>query len=141
MGNLRDGYTPCDKASTYGRSPMSFIISLVITTLALVIAIYLVPGITTTGKAYASALACAFALAIVNMILRPLVTLVTFPLSIITFGLFSVVINALMLQAAAYVSSNYLPEGLRIDSFGSALMGSIVVSIATMVLNAIIAPL
>lgn len=74
---------------------------------------------------------------LVNMVIRPIVKVLTFPLYILTLGLFFLVVNALMLFLTSAVS-DWFNKGLHIDSFGAAVLGSIVISIIATILSAIL---
>ena len=65
-----------------------------------------------------------FILGIVNAVIRPILVFLTFPLTILTFGLFLFVVNALMLQL-----TSALVPGMKVDGFGPALWGSLVLSL------------
>lgn len=74
---------------------------------------------------------------LVNMLIRPIVKVLTFPLYILTLGLFFLVVNALMLLLTSVVT-DWFNYGLHIDSFGSAVLGSIVISIIATIVSAIL---
>ena len=77
-------------------------------------------------------------LAIVQAIIKPIVQVLTFILYLLTFGLFGVVVNALMLMLVSGVTSNF-SWGLHVEQFWpSAVLGGIVVSIAGMILTAVL---
>ena len=71
----------------------------------------------------------AFAL-IINIFVKPLLVLITLPINLITLGLFSFIINALLLMLTAY-----LTPGFEINNFWSALLGSLLLSILSALLN------
>ena len=105
-----------------------FIITWLLTAVSLLITAHLVPGIvlqTITAAAIA-----AFILGLVNAIVRPIMVLLTLPLTILTLGLFLFVVNALSLYIVAA-----LTPGFEIKSFLAALIGSIVLSIVSGVLG------
>ena len=110
---------------------MKFIIRWIITTLAVGLAVWLVPGITTVGGEegiYALAV-MGLALAVVDALVKPIVKVFSLPATIMTLGLFLLIINAAMLLLASYLSTTIFGMGVVIDTFGSAVLGSIVVSI------------
>lgn len=74
---------------------------------------------------------------LVNTLIRPLLKMMTCPLILLTLGLFTLVINALMLWLTGEISQ-FLGLGFYIDSFWSALLGGLVVSIVSVVLNLIV---
>src|SRR5579872_4220659 len=74
----------------------------------------------------------AFIFGIVNAIVRPIVLLLTLPFTIITLGLFIIVVNALMFWLATWIS-----PGFKVDGFVPALIGGIIMAIVGMITNAV----
>lgn len=108
----------------------SFLQRWLINTLAVLIATYVVPGID-YGKPL-DLFVAALVLGILNAILRPLLMFLSLPLLIFTLGLFTLVINAVLLLISSWlVGSNHF----HVDGFGSALLGALVISIVSIVLN------
>ena len=95
---------------------------------ALLLVAYLYPGVTVAS--FATALIAAFVLGLLNTIVRPLLVLLTLPVTLLTLGLFLFVINALMFWAAAS-----LLDGFNVSGFGAALIGSLIYSLAGMVID------
>jgi putative membrane protein len=116
---------------------MDFLGTWLITTLATMAAIYLVPGIETVGGTYLGPIMTALALALVNALIKPIMQILSLPITIMTLGLFALVINALMLELAASLSRNVFGAGIEISSFGSAFVGAIVISIVSAVLGVV----
>ena len=119
---------------------MKFIIAWLVTALAVAAAIWLVPGIQVFGTdnvALAIAIVSAV-LALINMFIKPIVKVLSCPLVIITLGLFLLVVNAAMLELAAWASSSLFNMGITIDGFGSAVLGAIIISIVSMIANGIV---
>lgn len=114
---------------------MEFIVTWLVTSLATVIAIAVVPGIEAVGGSYMGPAMCALALALVNAFIKPIIKFLSLPITVVTLGVFSLVINALMLQLAGNISVGLFGSGIQIDSFGAALLGSIVMSIATSIIS------
>lgn len=79
----------------------------------------------------------ALIFALVNMTLGAVVRFVSFPLRVLTLGLFSLLINGLMLLVVGGIS-NLIGFGLKVDGFWWAVLGAIILSIATTILNAIL---
>ena len=104
-----------------------------ITSLAIFAAIYLVPGIHFTGPGWQLGIIAAI-FSVVNLLLRPILMLITCPMIILTLGLFSVAINALMLMLTANVAV-YLGIEYSIDSFTTAFIGALVISLTSLILN------
>jgi putative membrane protein len=96
-----------------------FLIRMIISAMGLWIASALVPGVEITGMG--TLVAAAFLLGIVNAVVRPVIVILTFPITIVTLGLFLLVINAAMLVA-------WLLDGFMLGGFLSAVAGSLVVS-------------
>ena len=113
---------------------MRFLLNWLLTSIAIAIATFLVPGIQPFGMA--DAWVCfAFVglfLNIVDSLVKPFLTL-----TIITLGIFQIVVNSFMLELASYLSVNLLGAGISIASFGSAFMGSILVSIMRSILDSV----
>ncbi|MEZ4484465.1 MAG: phage holin family protein [Syntrophotaleaceae bacterium] len=100
-------------------------------TVAIMAAAYLLPGIEVTGVF--SAFFAAVILGILNALLRPLLLLLTLPLNILTLGLFTFVINALLLMMVSGVIS-----GFHIAGFWSAVFGSLVIGVVSWLLTSMI---
>lgn len=116
---------------------MEFIGTWIVTALATMAAITVVPGIEAVGGSYAGPLMCALSLALVNTIVKPIAEVLSLPLTIVTLGFFYLVVNALMLELASSVSVGLFGSGISIESFGAAFMGAIVISIVSVVISAV----
>ena len=110
-----------------------FLIRLLITALGLWVAQAIVPGVEIHGVG--TLLAAALLLGIVNAIVRPLIILLTLPITVLSLGLFLLVVNAAMLGLVAA-----LLDGFVLRGFFSALLGSIVVSITSWIASWYIGP-
>jgi len=106
-----------------------FIIQIVINALAILIAAYLVPGIVFEGSVWKLLLA-GLILGIANAWIKPLLNLIALPLVVVTFGLFTVVINIAILSFVAFL----IPE-LSIQGWISALWGVLVISLTNYALG------
>jgi putative membrane protein len=95
---------------------------------ALLLVAHLVPGVSVTS--FVSALVAALVLGLLNTLVRPVLVLLTLPVTLLTLGLFLFVINALMFWAAASVL-----DGLAVTGFGAALLGSLVYSLCGLVID------
>ena len=115
------------------RQARSLILRWLITTLAIFAAVYLVPGITFNGPGWELGLVAAV-FGLVNIGLRPLLSLLTCPLIILTLGLFGLVINALLLLVTAWIAGG-LGVQFVIDGFWPAFWGGLIISIVTLVLT------
>jgi len=105
----------------------------VINALALYVAVNLVPGISFQKGPLALLLVAAL-FGIVNSALRPILTLLTCPLVVLTLGLFTFVINALLLLFTAWLSAQF-GLGLVVDGFGAAFLGGLLIGIVSVLLS------
>jgi putative membrane protein len=112
---------------------MDFALRLLMNAAALWVAIQIVPGVSYSGSVW-SLLAVALVVGVLNASVRPLLMLFTFPLLILTLGLFTFVINAFVLMLASWVS-NLLDLGFHVTGFGSAFLGALVVSLVSFMLS------
>ena len=90
--------------------------------LALIFTAWVIPGIEVSS--FLSAMFACVIIALINTFVKPVLQLVTLPINFLTVGLFSFVLNALLLMLAGWIT-----PGLEVDGFLSALLGSIVLSI------------
>jgi len=102
-----------------------------ILSLAIMTAAYLFPGIHVSG--FGSALFAALVLGILNAFFRPILLILTLPINILSLGLFTFVINAFLLMMTSGVIG-----GLAVEGFGSALLGSLVISLVSLLLSSFI---
>ena len=100
----------------------SFLVHWVVQALALFVAVQLVPGVTVSS--YAVLAFAALAVGFVNAFVRPVLALLSLPLTILTLGLFYLVVNGACLMIAAA-----LVPGFRVDGCGAAILGALVMSI------------
>ena len=112
-----------------------FLVHWLVAAIALYVAVRLVPGISYDG-AWQTLAGMALVFGFVNAVVRPILTVLTCPLQILTLGLFSLVLNAAMLLLAAEVARG-LGIGFYVASFGAAFLGALVVGIVTLIMNAL----
>lgn len=110
---------------------MRFLLRLLLNGVAVFLAAQLIPGIGVASPG--AALAAGIVLGLVNAIIRPLLILLTLPVTLVTLGLFIFVVNAICLALAAW----FVP-GFTISGFGSALIGALVISIISWLLSALL---
>jgi putative membrane protein len=115
---------------------MPFLIRLLVNAAALWVATRFVTGVTYTG-ALLPLIGVALIFGVVNAIIRPILKLFTFPLLIITFGLFTLVLNGMMLWLTSRIAGR-MGLGFHVDGFGAAFMGALVVSIVSTVLGLLV---
>lgn len=109
----------------------NFLIRVVINAIAVAVAAKIVPGFITSSDSLGTLLIIGLVLGIVNALLKPIITFLTCPLVILTLGLFVLVINGLLLEVAALI----LPNTLKIETLGNAIIAGIVISIVNMILE------
>lgn len=118
---------------------MGFLTRVIINGVAIWLATVLLPGLTIVGADTTLAkvgvyLLIGLVFGIVNAIVKPIVKLIALPVYILTLGLFTLIVNALMLWLTAWITGN-TTWGLRVVSFGTAVLGAIIVSIVSFVLS------
>jgi putative membrane protein len=106
---------------------MNLVLNVVLSGFAVMVSAYLIPGVNVEG--FFAAIVVALVLAIANAIVRPLIELLTLPLNILTLGLFSLVITALMVML-----TDYFVTGFSVDGFLTALIFGVVLSLINGVL-------
>lgn len=99
------------------------LVQVVLNGVAVLIAARLVPGISYTGSLW-SLLIVGLVIGLINLIVKPIVTFFSFPLIIVSLGLFYLVINGLMLYLVAWL----LPA-LRVEGCGAAILGGLVIAV------------
>jgi putative membrane protein len=107
---------------------MKIILRWLLLAAALLLVANLYPGVEV--KSFGSAMLAAFVLGLFNTLLRPILVLLTLPVTVLTLGLFLFIINALMFYFAASVL-----DGFRVTGFAAALIGSLIYSLCGMVID------
>lgn len=111
---------------------MGLIIRILISAVAVYVASLFIPGISVSGGP-TTYLIVAVVLGLLNAFIKPILTVLTIPITIITLGLFLLVINVLMVYL-----TDYLVSGFHVSGFIAALLFSFVVSIVTALIDAIV---
>jgi putative membrane protein len=107
---------------------LEFLAHLVITAALLLVVANVVNGITITG--WGSAFLGALILGLVNALIRPIMVVLTLPLTIVTFGLFLLVVNALMF----WLMAAFVP-GIKVERFGSAFFGALLLAVLNLIVG------
>lgn len=115
--------------SPAGSGVRAAVVRLLITGVAVFLAVTIVPGIEATT--FGAGLAAVLVLTLLNVLLRPILFMLTLPLIVLSLGLFLVVLNALLLELTAY-----LVKGFSVTGFWPAVGGAIIISLVTTILNA-----
>lgn len=107
---------------------LGFLLHLILTAGAILIVANFVSGVYVSG--FGAALIGALVLGLVNAIVKPIMIILTLPLTILTLGLFLFVVNALMLWLVAA-----LVPGLQVRGFGAALIGSLLLTVLNLIID------
>ena len=111
---------------------MKLLLKWLLSAAALLFVAYVYEGVSING--YQAALIAAFVIGLLNTLVRPILVILTLPVTVLTVGLFLFVINALMFWSAAS-----LLDGFNVTGFGAALIGSIIYSILSLIINSALA--
>lgn len=109
---------------------LNLLIRWILYALAVIFVAWIIPGITVEN--FLSAMLVCIVLALINTFIKPLLQFISLPINILTLGLFSLVINALLLMLAGAITPGFAVEG-----FISALLGSIILSLIALGINRI----
>jgi putative membrane protein len=120
---------------------MSIVLRLIINAVALLVTAWIVPGIHLgaagphpTRHDWTTLLIVALIFGVLNVVIRPIIILLSLPIEIITLGLFTFVINAFMLLLTSWIAEG-MELGFRIDGFLPALLGALIISVVSFVLS------
>ncbi|PIR96175.1 MAG: hypothetical protein COT92_02580 [Candidatus Doudnabacteria bacterium CG10_big_fil_rev_8_21_14_0_10_42_18] len=113
------------KGQVWYNKSMYLFLRIIINALAVMLAANVVPGLSVTG--FWTAVLVAVILGILNATLGLVLKVLTFPLSLVSFGFFLLVINALVFWAASFI------KGFNVESFGAAFFGSLIVTVVSMI--------
>jgi putative membrane protein len=117
---------------------VKFIIWVAVNALALGFATWLLDGIRVTGDDQAlTVILVALIFGVINAVVAPIAKLLSLPFIILTLGLFLLVVNALMLMLTSWIATQ-LGLGFHVDGFWTAVLGSIVITLSSWVLEAVL---
>lgn len=119
---------------------MQFVLRTIAIFVAVAVAVWLVPGINIVGEgaAIGSIAVMALIIALLNMTVKPLLQILGLPITILSLGVFYLVINTVLLYLAAAMGNALFDAGFVISSFVSGFVGSIVISIVSAIMNSIL---
>ena len=112
---------------------MRFILKILVSSLAVFFGAYILHGVYLDG--FPTAILVALVMGFLNAFLKPILVVLTIPITLITFGLFLLVINAVII-----IIADYALDGFEVNSFFTAVLFSILVSVITWILEAIANP-
>lgn len=123
---------------------MGLVLRLIVNAVALLAAAWIVPGIELsaargqpTANEWLTLLLVALIFGLVNAIIRPVVVFLTFPITVLTLGLFIFVINALMLILTSWIAAG-MGLAFRVNGFVPALLGALIISVVSFIMNRIL---
>lgn len=119
---------------------MNFFARWVATAIAAAVAVFILPGIYVTGSssAFIPVIAFALVLALIDCTIKPILQFIGAPISILTLGIFYIMINALLLYLASWLSIALFGTGLVIASWWWALVAAIIIGIVASVMEAVL---
>lgn len=118
---------------------MAFLLRVIINAVAIWLATRILGGLDVVGGddtlvTVLVFLAVALVFGVVNAVVKPIVKAISLPLYILTLGLFTIIVNALMLMLTGWLSEQ-TEYGLRIDNFGTAVLGGLIISVVSLILS------
>jgi len=117
---------------------MKLIFRWLIIAVSLYIAVLIIPGIRVEGDAWIAFTVMALILGLVNAIIRPILKFLSCGLIFLTLGLFVFVLNAATFLLASEIAQNWFNIGFFVDNFWVALLGSLIVSVVSVILSHIL---
>lgn len=112
---------------------MGLILQILVSSIAVYFTAWLLPGISV--KSYGAAILVAIVLGVLNAIVTPVLQFLSLPITILTLGLFALVINALVIMLASWI----MGDGFHVSNFWWALLFSVIVSLVSSILGSIVA--
>lgn len=112
---------------------MKTLVKIIVTAIAVMITQYLLPGVKV--DVFTTALLVAVVLTVLNNLLRPVLIILTIPITFFTFGFFLLVINTGMILLTSHIINHFRPDGFMVNGFWSAFLFSIILSIVTAILQ------
>lgn len=120
---------------------MNFLVKTIANAGALAVAVWLLDKITltgdSTGKKAGTLILVALVFGLVNLLVKPVVTVLTLPLFVLTLGLFTLVVNALMLLLTSWLADK-LDLSFHVEGFWTAVLGGLIVSVVSWALNVVL---
>lgn len=118
---------------------MAFILRWLVTALSVGAAVWLVPGISiiATTDTWIGVALMSLILALLNMSIKPILQVLSLPITVLTLGIFYLVVNTFLIYAASWIANGMFNAGFTISSFGSAFVASLVISVVSSLLGGI----
>ncbi|MFG2521115.1 phage holin family protein [Streptomyces sp. NPDC048527] len=119
----------------------NFVVKTIANAGALAVAVWLLDKITltgdSTGKKAGTLIIVALLFGLVNLLVKPIVKLLTFPLFILTLGLITLVVNALMLLLTSWLADQF-NQSFHVEGFWTAVLGGLIISVVSWALNVVL---
>ncbi|WP_329572236.1 phage holin family protein [Streptomyces sp. NBC_01361] len=119
----------------------NFVVKTIANAGALAVAVWLLDKITltgdSTGKKIGTLIIVALLFGLVNLLVKPIVKLLTFPLFILTLGLITLVVNALMLLLTSWLAGQF-NQSFHVEGFWTAVLGGLIISVVSWALNVVL---
>ncbi|MFE6161374.1 phage holin family protein [Streptomyces sp. NPDC055239] len=119
----------------------NFVVKTIANAAALAVAVWLLDKITltgdSTGKKTITLIVVALLFGLVNFLVKPIVKVLTFPLFILTLGLITLVVNALMLLLTSWLADKF-DVSFHVDGFWTAVLGGLIISIVSWAMNVVL---
>lgn len=120
---------------------MNFIVRWLITAVAVGVAVWLVPGVFVwNDSTWIAVFLVALILSLINMSIKPILQILSIPITFLTLGLFYLIVNTLMLYFAAWLANVIFGAGFEIATFGSGFIAAIIISLVSVLLNGLLGP-
>ena len=116
----------------------NFILRLIINAAALWAAAYILPSQIHLTDNVPNLLIVALIFGLINALIKPIVSALTCSIHVLTLGLFTFVVNALMLMLTGYLAAQFVGNAFQVDGFVAALMGGIIISIVSTILSLVL---
>lgn len=118
---------------------MGFVLRWIVTAVAVAAAVWVVPGIEVSSatESWVGVAVFSLFLALLNMSIKPILQILSLPITCLTLGFFYLVVNTLMIYLASWLADSLFGAGIVIGSFGSAFVASIVISVVSAILGSI----
>ncbi len=115
----------------------SLLLRLIVNAVGLYVAAQIVPGLSFEKGDWVTVVIVAFIFGLVNALVRPVLTVLTCPLLILTLGLFTLIINALMLALTGWIAQQF-HLGFTVNGFAAAFVGALIISVISFVLTMLV---
>ena len=118
---------------------MGFVLRWIVTAVAVAAAVWVVPGIEVSSatESWVGVAVFSLFLALLNMSIKPILQILSLPITCLTLGFFCLVVNTLMIYLASWLADSLFGASIVIDSFSSAFVASIVISVVSAILGSI----